>query len=276
MPTKTAALLGFPLGHSLSPKLHAAAFAHAAIDGQYVLWETPAEQLAERVAALRDEAMYGANVTLPHKLAVLPLLDAIHPDAEQVGAVNTIVRGPGGALTGYNTDVPAFLAALREDAGFDPTGRRAVVLGASGAARAALAALLGAHAASVAVVNRTLEKAEDVLGDALNAADYDPALYAITYGDPALPELLAEAELVVNATSLGWQADETPLDAALIPASALVYDMVYRQTRLLREAAARGARTQDGLTMLVRQAALAFTLWTNVEVAPEVMLRAVS
>lgn len=273
--TQFAALLGFPLGHSLSPRLHNAAFAHFGIDARYELWETPSEELAERVAALRQPNMLGANVTLPHKIAVVPLLDHVDALVEQVGAVNTIVREQDGTLTGANTDVPAFLAALREDAAYEPQGQRVAVLGASGAARAAVAALVEARAASIVVINRTPERAEQLLGDALAAAEYDPELLALGFDDPALGELLNQTSLIVNATSLGWREGETPLDAARIPANSLVYDMVYRPTRLLQEAAARGARTHDGLTMLVRQAALAFERWTNQRVPLEVMLKAV-
>lgn len=273
--TRTAALLGFPLGHSLSPQLHAAAFAYAGINGRYELWETPVETLAERIAALRSPDIFGANVTLPHKIAAVSLLDRIDPLVEQIGAVNTIIREPDNTLTGANTDVPAFLAALREDAGFDPAGRRVVVLGASGAARAAVAALLQARVGAVIVVNRTLGRAEELLGNALATAEYDPELLALAADDGGLAEHVAAADLVVNATSLGWHGDATPLAETLIPRHALVYDMVYRPTRLLHEAAARGARTHDGLTMLARQAALAFERWTGVNVPLSVMLDAV-
>lgn len=272
--TNIAALLGHPLGHSRSPGMHNAAFAHFAIDGRYELWDTPPESLAAHVAALRQPHMFGANVTLPYKRDVLPLLDRLDPLVEVVGAANTIIREADNSLTGANTDVPAFLAALREDAGFEPTGRRVVVLGASGAARAAVAALLEAHVASIVVINRTLERAEELLGDALGNADYDPELLAFDGGDPAVPQAIAAAHLIVNATSLGWHDDETPLDGALIPPGILVYDMVYRQTRLLREAAARGAHTHDGLTMLARQAALAFERWTGQAGALPIMLAA--
>ena len=272
--THIVALLGYPLGHSRSPALHQAAFAHVGIDARYELWETPAAALAGRVAALRAPHILGANVTLPHKIAVVSLLDRVDPLVERVGAVNTIVREADGALTGANTDVPAFLAALREDAGFDPVGKRVIVLGASGAARAAVAALLDAGASAIAVVNRTPERAEELLGDALLTASYDPELLALAADDPTLPELTRNAALIVNATSVGWHGDETPLGADFIPATALVYDMVYRPTRLLREAAAHGAQTHDGLTMLARQAALAFERWTGQAVPLAVMLGA--
>ena len=272
--TTIAALLGYPLGHTKSPAMHSAAFAACGIDGCYEVWETQAPDLPARLALLRKPGYYGANVTLPYKLAVLPLLDQVTSQAAQIGAVNLIVREADGRLTGDNTDAPAFLAALREDANYEPAGQRVLVLGASGAARAAVAALLEAEAAAITVVNRTLETAETLLGDALLGAIYDPELYALAADDPALAAAAAEASLIVNATSLGWAGDATPLDGSLITPGTLVYDMVYRPTQLLHEAAARGARTHDGLSMLARQAALAFERWTGQPVAVSVMLAA--
>jgi shikimate dehydrogenase len=243
--------------------LHNAAFARLGIPARYELWPTPAADLPARIESLRAPHILGANVTLPHKIAVLDLLDRRDPQVDLIGAANTIVREADGSLTGANTDAPAFLASLREDAGFEPAGRLAVILGASGAARAAAVALIGARAAGLVVVNRTVERAEELLGELLDGAEYDPQLAALAPGDPVLRGWLADAALVVNATSLGWHADETPLAAEHIPPGALVFDMVYRPTRLLREAAGRGARTLDGAGMLVRQAALAFERWTG-------------
>lgn len=272
-PTKLAGLIGEPVAHSRSPALHNAAFAHLGLRARYELWPTPAHDLAARVESLRAEHILGANVTLPHKVAVLDLLDRVDPEAAVIGAVNTIIRAADGSLAGANTDAPAFLAALREEASYDPAGQAAVILGASGAARAAAVALVGAGVARLFVVNRTLAKAEDLLGDVLAAAAGDPLLYALASGDAELPDALAGASLVVNATSLGWHGDETPLPAELIPRDALIYDMVYRPTRLLHDAAARGARTLDGSGMLVRQAALAFQRWTGLP-APLGVMRA--
>lgn len=274
--TRIVGLIGDPVAHSRSPALHNAAFAHLGIDARYELWPTPAAELAERVASLRAPHMLGANVTLPHKLAVIPLLDRVDPLVELIGAANTIVREADGTLTGANTDAPAFLAALREDAGYEPRGQVAAILGASGAARAAAAALLEAGAARLIVVNRTLARAEELLADLLAAIAADPSLQALALDDPELPHVLREATLIVNATSIGWHGDETPLPAACIPPGALVYDMVYRPTRLMREAAARGARTYDGLSMLARQAALAFERWTGRSAPLDVMLAAVA
>ena len=258
-----AGLIGDPVTHSRSPQLHNAAFATLGIHARYELWPTAAIELAARVESLRAPHVLGANVTLPHKIAVLPLLDRLDPLAELIGAVNTIIREADGSLTGANTDAPAFLASLREDGGYDPAGQTIIILGASGAARAAVMALAGAKVARLVIANRTLQRAEELLGDLLAATDADPLLFALAPNDAGLPELLAEASLIVNATSLGWHGDQSPLPAGLIPPGALVFDMIYRPTQLLRDAAARGARTLDGAGMLARQAALAFEHWTG-------------
>ncbi len=266
-----AGVIGDPVTHSLSPALHNAAFAHLGIPARYERWPTPVDELRARVEALRAPHMLGANVTLPHKVRVVPLLDRLEPQVELIGALNTITRADDGALIGANTDSPAFLAALREEGGYDPAGQSALILGASGAARAAAVALVEAEIERLVVVNRTLERAESLLGDLLAAAAGDPRLFALEPGDARLGALLAEATLIVNATSLGWQSDETPIPAELIPPGALVFDMVYRRTRLLREAADRGARTLDGRGMLVRQAALSFERWTGRPAPFEIM-----
>lgn len=273
----TVGLIGDPVSHSISPAMQNAAFAALELDHHYAAWPTSAAQLRERVAGLRAPGMLGANVTLPHKLAVIPLLDQVAPEAAAIGAVNTIVRTSDGRLVGYNTDAPALVDSLRQDAGCDPAGGRVVLLGASGAARAACFALLRAGASQLTVVNRTLERAESVLADLIEATlpdaagkpplldlgDELPALVALAADDPALAEAAADATLIINATSLGWQGEASPLKAAFIPPGTLVYDMVYRLTPLLRAAEARGARTCDGLGMLVRQGALAFERWTG-------------
>lgn len=270
---KLAGLIGDPVAHSRSPALHNAAFAHLGLPAHYELWPTTAAELPARVASLRAAHILGANVTLPHKIAILDLLDQIEPEAAVIGAVNTIIRAADGTLIGANTDAPACLATLREDAGYDPVGGSALILGASGAARAAAAALVGAGVRRLVLVNRTLDKAELLLADVLAAADADPLLYAMTPDDPELPAMLAEASLIINATSLGWHGDTSPLAAELIPPTALVFDMVYQPTQLLHDAAARGARTLDGTGMLIRQAALAFERWTGVP-APLAVMRA--
>ncbi|MEN9936663.1 MAG: hypothetical protein RLZZ387_3242 [Chloroflexota bacterium] len=265
-----AGVIGDPVAHSRSPAMHNAAFAHLGFPARYERWHTPAAELPTRVASLRNEGALGANVTLPHKIAVIPLLDRLDPYAERIGAVNTIVREEGGQLAGYNTDAPAVVGTLRA-AGLELAGATVVILGASGAARAAAFALAD-DAAQITLVNRTLERAEELAADVLAASNRDDLrLHALTPDDEELDAVLAGTTLLVNATSLGWHGDETPLRGELIPPGALVFDMVYRETRLLREAAGRGARTLDGLDMLVRQAGLAFERWTEREAPLDVM-----
>lgn len=270
----TAGVIGDPVEHSRSPAMHNAAFAHLGIPARYERWHTRAKELPARIASLRAESMLGANVTLPHKIAILELVDQRDPEVDLIGAANTIIREPDGTLTAANTDAPAVIATLQEDGHFDVAGRSIVILGASGAARAAAYALLHAHAASLAIVNRTLTRAEDLLADLLEATQTMTPLYAYQPEDAEFAEIIAAADLVINATSIGWQSDQTPLDKRLLRPGMLVFDMVYRPTRLLEEAQAQGAQTLNGKGMLVRQAGLAFQRWTHQPAPIDVMMRA--
>lgn len=273
---KKILLLGDPVAHSRSPAMHNAALAQLGLEVTYEALRTSAAELPARVEALRGPEFLGANVTLPHKQAVVPLLDALEDAAAQIGAVNTIYKADDGALTGANTDAPALLDDLTE-AGFNPQGARVVLLGASGAARAAAYALAHTRIEALVVANRSLERAEELLADLLLAiSDQDgltifgeapPPLIALSLADPELAEELAVCDLLINATAVGWQPGETPLPDPPVGPDCLVYDMVYRPTRFLAEAAARGAQTRDGRGMLVRQGALALTRFTG-RVAP--------
>ncbi|NNJ10404.1 shikimate dehydrogenase [Chloroflexales bacterium ZM16-3] len=257
-------LIGDPVAHSRSPAMQNAALAHLGLGHlRYAAVHTPLADLPSRVAALREPGYLGANVTLPHKQAVIPLLDELEPEAARIGAVNTIYKGAGGQLIGANTDAPGLIADLR-DGGADLAGASVVLLGASGAARAAAFALAGAGLARLTIANRSIARAESLVADLrADAAASPPEMIAIALDAPALPAIIAAAGLLINATSLGWQADETPLADPPVSPHALVYDMVYRETHLLREAAVRGARARDGAGMLVQQGALALTRWTG-------------
>lgn len=286
MTTYRAGIIGDPVVHSLSPAMHTAAFQQIGLDAVYERWLTPAAALPTRIASLRAPEMLGASVTLPHKLAVIPLLDGLELDAARIGAVNTIYKREDGALIGANTDAPGFLESLRMDGNFDPAGTTALILGASGAARAAVFALLDAGAAQIIVANRSLARAEDLLADALNSLydeaggttshtastpDTPPRLIALALDDSALGDWLTQSHLLVNATALGWHGDESPLTDLPLPAHLLVCDMVYRQTSLLKAAHAAGARTLDGFGMLLRQGTQAFTRWTGQPAPVDVM-----
>ncbi len=266
-------LIGDPVAHSRSPAMQNAALMHLGIPARYELWPTPADALPARITMLRASECLGANVTLPHKTAVLPLLDDLEPATVRIGAVNTIYKRADGALVGTNTDAPALLTSLREDGQFEPGGQRVVLLGASGAARAAAYALVTAHVERLVVVNRTLERAEKLLADMMLAQlDPLPHLIVLALDDPDVPAYIADSTLLINATAVGWQAEEMPLPTLVVARGMLVYDMVYRPTRLLREAAVQGARTLDGLGMLLHQGALAFTYWTG-QPAPLTVMR---
>lgn len=263
-------LIGNPVAHSLSPAMQDAAFACYDLPDRYQLWQTPAETLAARIATLRAAGMRGANVTLPHKTAVGALLDSLDPFAEAVGALNTVVRLPDGRLHGQNTDGPGFLRALA-GTGFVPRGESAVLLGAGGAARAVAYALIQAGLRSLVVANRTLEHAEALLADVLAGTEAEPYLQALTLDDPALAEALTAAPLLINSTSVGLDGVALPLAPTLITPQMLVVDLIYRTTPLLQAAMQRGARTQDGLEMLVWQGALSFEAWTGRDAPVELM-----
>lgn len=275
-------LIGDPVGHSRSPAMQNAALAQLGVAAHYEAVQTSAADLPARVAALRGPTYLGANVTLPHKAAVLPLLDAVEDEAARIGAVNTIYKR-GEQLIGANTDAPALLADLLA-AGCDPAGRPVVLLGASGAARAAAFALAGAGASQIVVANRSIERAEQLLADLLvgitddegltATGDLPPILVATGLDDPELAGYLEDCALLINATAVGWDGDSTPLPDPAVGAGSLVYDMVYRQTRLLREAAARGASVMDGRGMLARQGALALERWLE-QPAPLALMLAV-
>lgn len=267
--TRLAGIFGYPLAHSLSPAFQQAAFNHYGLDARYLAWETPPDALAAEVAKLRGGDFIGANVTIPHKQAVMALLDEVDPLAAAIGAVNTIVKR-GGRLVGYNTDAHGFMRALKEDAAFEPTGRRALLLGAGGAARAAAFALCQEGVASLAIANRTLERAAALAADL--SAD-GASINAIAADDAALHDAALNADLIVNSTSVGMRhggtEGQTPLAGGLIPHDAVALDMVYnpQHTPLLAAARSAGARAVGGMPMLIYQGAAAFEMWTG-RVAP--------
>ena len=258
-------LLGYPLSHSISPAFQQAAFDHYGMEVRYELWSTPPEALEPEVSKLRCSPYLGANVTVPHKERIAALVDEVDPHARAVGAVNTIVAS-GDRLVGYNTDGYGFTTSLQEAGGYDPDGKRVLLLGAGGAGRAAVFSLVAAGAASVTIANRTVSRAESLARDAGGAVKN---VAAIPVAGALLSEAASGSDLIVNSTSVGMRHGEaeglSPLDAALIPAGSLVYDMVYNppETPLMRDARKAGARTLGGLMMLVYQGAASFELWTG-------------
>lgn len=261
-------VIGDPVAHSLSPALQQPALDALGVPARYELWSTPAPELPERIAGLRAPDVLGANVTVPHKLAVMDYIDEVSTTARQAGAVNTIINREG-RLLGDNTDVPGFAAALREVEP-EPASRRALILGAGGAARAVALALGDLGLLEIVIANRSRERA------ALLAGDLAPLpLTTVDLRDHSLRPVLPRVTLLVNATSLGWHAGETPLPLDLLgslPDNALVVDLTYRDTDLLRAARARGLATLDGLPMLVHQGARALELWIG-QPAPLAVMR---
>lgn len=267
---RLAGIIGHPVAHSLSPVFQQAAFEACGLEARYERWDTPAEALAGRLVSLRDPKYLGANVTIPHKEAVIPLLDELGGQAARMGAVNTIVNREG-RLFGFNTDGPGFVAAVRNEAAFDPAGRRCLLLGAGGAARGIAFALADARAAAVAIWNRSPERAERLARDvAASGAEVAPAAEPSPSG----------FDLVVNCTSLGMHGTgteaELPCDPAQAAPGALFVDIVYapEHTAWLQAARAAGVRTLGGLPMLIYQGALAFELWTGVHAPVETMFEA--
>ena len=259
-----AGILGWPLGFTLSPAIHNAAFRASGIDWDYMAFPVPPEMLDQAVAGLRALGAMGANVTMPHKEAVIEHLDDLSGDARAIGAVNTIQR-VGARLVGHNTDVDGFAEFLTGDAGVDVSGRRVALIGAGGAARAVVRALVDLGAGRIDVVARDPAKAEALVSLA-------PA-GLISTGSAGASRVVSErADVVVNATPLGTQREDALPGAPFRPGQAVV-DLVYwpPQTPLLERARAAGAQAWGGLGMLVRQAAASFTIWTGQDPPLEVM-----
>lgn len=270
--TTYVGLFGWPVAHSRSPQMHNAAFIHLGVDWEYLLLPVAPSDVQDAVAGIRALRFAGVNVTVPHKQAVMPALDDVRDDARAIGAVNTIVNRDG-RLIGHNTDAAGFLRALRE-AGFSPTGCRAVVLGAGGAARAIVYALLSEDA-QVTIANRTVERATALAQRSSEYFDAEPAVVPLSTTDD-LAGAIAAADLLVNATSVGMSpaVDADPLPAEItLPPTITVYDLVYspRNTKLLQRAHAAGVTAVDGLGMLLHQGAVAFELWTGRDAPIDIM-----
>ncbi len=265
-------IIGHPLGHTLSPLMHNTAFQELGLPYYYEAEDVPPEGLAEAVGRFRAEGVVGLSVTIPHKEAILPFLDEVDEEVERLGAANTVVLVEG-RFVGTNTDGIGFMRSLKEDGGYDPEGRSAVVLGAGGAARAVAAHLALSGADSVVIANRTLSRAERLATDLARAVGrqcFEPLPLEAT----ATAEAIRQADCLINATSVGMAGDRRlPVPAALIEPHLVVCDIVYRPlvTPLLEAALARGASIINGLGMLVYQGAEAFRRWTGQEMPIDIV-----
>lgn len=254
-----AAVIGWPIAHSRSPVIHSYWLREYGIAGSYERIAVPPEQVEEFLRTFERTGLAGANVTIPHKEMALGCCDEVDEAAQVIGAVNTL-RFKDGKLLGSNTDGMGFLGSLDAGApGWDETAGAAIVLGAGGAARAIVWALKSRGFAPIHIVNRTVERAQDL------ASRFGEGVQA--HGTEALAALLENTALLVNTTSLGMNGQPSmDVDLDLLPANCLVTDIVYvpLETDLLARARARGLRTVDGLGMLLHQAAPGFELWFGV------------
>ena len=259
--TKRVVLIGHPVAHSLSGAMQQAAFDSLGIDATYELWDKTPLELSEAIAELRGNEFLGANVTIPHKERVAPMVDRQTDDAHITGAVNTITR-EGKRLIGHNTDVPGFKVALDRLVGKQKMPRQAVVLGAGGGARAVVYGLITEGFQRIIVFNRHLHRGEGLVKHFGRSAAH-MELRAMPWHDSIIESELAKTRVLVNATSIGLTDDATPIPAEALNGDLLVLDLIYARTHLLRDAAAAGATVADGELMLLHQGAAAFTLWTG-------------
>jgi shikimate dehydrogenase len=274
---KLVGLLGHPLGHTLSPLMHNAAYKKIGLnDYEYLPLDVAPQKLAEAVAGLRAGRVLGFNVTIPHKETIIPLLDEVTELARKIGAVNT-VKNQAGRLIGYNTDGPGFLETLKNEGVFDPRRKKAVVLGAGGASRAVSTMLAESGIAELTITDAVKARAEQLANQL--ALSFDLECQAVELSSPLLLHSIEEADLLVNTSPVGMspQIENSPLPTKTnLSSRTLVYDLVYNpgETKLLQEAKKAGCKTVSGLGMLVRQGALAFTIFTGEEAPLETMLQA--
>lgn len=259
--TKRVVLIGHPVAHSLSGAMQQAAFDSLGIDATYELWDRAPIALADAITELKGDDFLGANVTIPHKERVVPMVDRLTEEAQATGAVNTITR-EGRRLVGHNTDVPGFKVALDLLVGRQKMPRMAVVLGAGGGARAVVYGLIREGFQRVIVFNRHLHRAEGLVKHFGRSASH-MELRAMPWHESIIESELAKTKVLINATSIGLTTDVSPVPAEVLNAELLVLDLIYAKTRLLRDAAALGCTVADGEQMLLHQGAAAFTLWTG-------------
>lgn len=275
--TKVLGIFGDPIAHSLSPRMQNAAITAAGFNAFYVPFHVAPNELASAVNAIRALGLAGVNLTIPHKEAVLPLLDEIDSAAAMIGAVNTVVNKDG-HLVGYNTDATGFLVALQNEITFAPAGREVVLLGAGGAARAAIVALAREGAAKITISNRTVDKAENLRREFTEQFP-DVEMRAVPLVEMELMPFLTSAELLVNTTAIGLHNESFSIPMVEhLPPKASLYDMVYASelTPLQHAADKLGLPFADGRGMLAGQGAEAFSLWFDTDPPFSIMRSAIA
>jgi shikimate dehydrogenase len=280
--TRYIGVIGYPLKHTISPVFQQAALDYYNLDIRYQAWETENNNLVSTIERLKQSDCLGTNVTTPYKQAVLPMLETIDNTARLLKAVNTIVNREG-MLAGYNTDVYGFLQALRNEAGFEPKNRNAVILGAGGSARAICFSLIFEDVEAITILNRTGERAEALATELRAHIDAEKKHIDIItrpWQQVTNREVFEDADLLVNCTTVGMRHGKnellSPVNSEVIPKNILVYDLVYNpeQTPLLEAALQAGTRTLNGLPMLVYQGAAAFELFLDKKPPVAVMFEA--
>ena len=273
--TKVCGIIGDPVDHTLSPPMHNAAFRELGLDYVYVPFPVKKDDLKEAVAGLRALGVRGFNVTMPHKVTIIPMLDGLDPLARSIGAVNTVVN-ENGKLTGFNTDGPGALQALLVG-GADPKDRNVVVIGAGGASRA-ISFLLALHGARLTIFNRKqeLDWAHDIARSIKDSLKAEVKVAELTGAQ--LKTSLTEASILINATSVGMNPDagKSLVPAELINSRLSVFDVIYSpmKTKLLQDAEIAGCRTIGGVELLVWQGVLCFEKWTGQKAPVDIMRRA--
>ena len=263
--TRLAAVVANPIKHSISPFIHNRAFEATNTNGVYLAWEVEGTDLAETVANIRRYQMFGINLSMPYKEQVIPYLDQLSEEARLIGAVNTVVNREG-TLIGYNTDGKGFFKSLPS---FKISGKRMVLLGAGGAAKAILAQAIldGVSQVSVFVRSASIEKTRPYLEKLQNETGFKADLFALE-DVSELQARITDSDLLVNATSVGMDGVSQPIPTSIVlPEKILVADVIYQpfETPFLKWARSQGNHAVNGLGMLLYQAAEAFQLWTGKE-----------
>lgn len=265
--TRLVGLLGYPIRHSRSPHMHNMAFQHLGLNYAYLVFEVQDDNLKEAIAAMKTLDVAGFNVTMPNKSNVIPLLDEVSPEAKLIGSVNTVFNDKG-KLVGYNTDGKGYVMALA-DQGISPKGKRIVMAGAGGAARSVSIQLALDGAEEIIILNRDLAAAEEICST-INSNISTCKTYASEYDDEKLRKQLKEADLFINCTPLGMHPHEDKSiinDSSMLHQGLVVSDIVYSpsKTKLMEIAEEAGCKTFNGLGMMIGQGALAFKIWTGVD-----------
>lgn len=273
--TRICALIGDPVEHSLSPCFQNAAFQHLDLDFVYVAFTVKAEELRNAIMGIRSLGLHGFNVTMPHKINVIQHLDELSEDAEKIGSVNTVLNSDG-RLIGYTTDGIGALNALKYN-DVNPAGKKIVILGAGGASRSVSFAL-AEEARELVILNRTVKKAEKLASDLKRFMKEHGKVRSRGLNEENLSRELEDTDILINATPVGMipKEDEMPVSEEHLRPDLVVFDLIYNplETKLLRKAREIGAKTVDGLSMLIHQGAASFEIWTGVKAPINVMMKA--